>query len=163
MLSILSGILGIVTSGLPSVLDFFKQKGDQKHEREMAALQTERELALAKEGLASQERIEDIKADQVEMETYTREREALYEHDKKMMEKSAQWIVNMNAAVRPIVAFTFVFLLVFIDIAGLVWAMKTGVEFGIAIDAVFSDDEMAIVSSIVGFYFGSRSWEKRKK
>ena len=44
MLSILSGILGFATSGLPSILGFFQQKGDQKHEREMAKLQTEREL-----------------------------------------------------------------------------------------------------------------------
>jgi hypothetical protein len=56
MLSILSGILGFATSGLPSVLGFFQQKGDQKHEREMAKLQTERELELAKAGFISQEK-----------------------------------------------------------------------------------------------------------
>lgn len=163
MLSILSGILGIVTSGLPSVLDFFKQKGDQKHEREMAALQTERELALAKEGFAAQERIEDIRADQVDMETYAKEREALYAHDKKLMENASTWIVNMNALVRPVVAFTFVGLLVFVDISAFIWAVKTTGFSPEALDAIFSDDEMAIVSSIVGFYYGSRSWEKRKK
>ena len=61
MLSILSGILGFATSGLPSVLKFFEQKGDQNHEREMAKLQTERELELAKAGFVSQEKIEAIK------------------------------------------------------------------------------------------------------
>ena len=38
MLSILSGILGFATSGLPSLLEFFQQKGDQKHERENTSL-----------------------------------------------------------------------------------------------------------------------------
>ena len=47
MLSILSSILGFATAGLPNILQFFQQKGDQAHEREMAKLQTERELALA--------------------------------------------------------------------------------------------------------------------
>jgi hypothetical protein len=28
---------------------------------------------------------------------------------------------------------------------------------------VFSDQEMAIVASIIGFYFGSRQWEKHGK
>ena len=42
MLSILSGILGFATSGLPSVLKFFEQKGDNAHEEAMA------KLALAK-------------------------------------------------------------------------------------------------------------------
>ncbi len=70
MLSILSGILGFATSGLPSILGFFQQKGDQKHEREMAKLQTERELELAKAGFVSQEKIEAIKLDQIEVQTY---------------------------------------------------------------------------------------------
>ena len=41
MLSILSSILGFMTSGLPSVLGFFQQRGDQKHELEMAKMQNE--------------------------------------------------------------------------------------------------------------------------
>jgi hypothetical protein len=28
-------------------------------------------------------------------------------------------------------------------------------------DAIFSSDEMSIVGSIIGFYFGSRTWEKK--
>jgi multidrug resistance efflux pump len=50
-----------------SILGFFQQKGDQKHEREMAKLQTERELELAKAGFISQEKIEAIKLDQIEV------------------------------------------------------------------------------------------------
>jgi multidrug resistance efflux pump len=84
MLSILSGILGFATSGLPSVLDFFKQKGDQKHELEMARLDMDRALALAEKGFASQERIEEFRTDQVEMQTYAEERMALYKHDEKL-------------------------------------------------------------------------------
>ena len=162
MLSILSGILGFATSGLPSVLKFFENKADQKHERDMAKLQTERELALAEKGFASQERIEDIRTDQIEMETYTQERVALYEHDKKLIEKSSGWVVNLSASVRPVVTYCFVFLLLFTDIAGMVWAIKTGVDFGTAMELVFSDEEMAIVASIIGFWFGSRHWDKKK-
>ncbi|CAK0749026.1 hypothetical protein CCP3SC1AL1_1650008 [Gammaproteobacteria bacterium] len=28
-------------------------------------------------------------------------------------------------------------------------------------DVIFSTDEMAIVGSIIGFYFGARTWEKK--
>ena len=162
MLSILSGILGFATSGLPSVLKFFENKADQKHERDMAKLQTERELALAEKGFASQERIEDIRTDQIEMETYTQERIALYEHDKKLVEKASGWVVNLSASVRPVVTYCFVFLLLFTDIAGMVWAINTGVDFGQAMELIFSDEEMAIVASIIGFWFGSRHWDKKK-
>ena len=61
----LSGILGFATSGLPNVLKFFQEKGNQKHEQEMARLATERSLAMAAKGFASQEKIEESKTDQV--------------------------------------------------------------------------------------------------
>jgi len=72
MLSIISGLLGIGSSALPSLLGFFQQKGDQKHEMAMARLQTEREAAMAAAGFASQEKIEAIKLEEVEMQTYKR-------------------------------------------------------------------------------------------
>lgn len=163
MLSILSGLLGIFSSGLPSVLQFFQQKGDQKHELAMAKMQTEREMAMAQAGFASQEKIAAIEYESTLAETYAQEREALYAHDMKMMERASQAVVDMNAKVRPRIAYTFVGLLVITDLVGLVWAIWQGVDFVTAMGHVFSDDEMAIVSSIIGFYFGSRQWEKMRE
>ena len=164
MFSIISGILGFATSGLPSLLGFFQQKGDQKHEREMAKMQNEQALLMAQQGFKSQEKIEEIKLQEVEAQTYAQEREALYEHDAKLVSEAAPWVKTLNASVRPIVAFTFVGLLVFVDIAGFVWAVKsTGGFTPEAMDTIFSSDEMSIVASIIGFYFGSRTWEKKRE
>ena len=162
MLSILSGILGFATSGLPSVLDFFKQKGDQKHEQAMARLEMERAMEMAKAGFASQERIEEFKTDQVEMETYAQERIALYKHDEKLSEGASPWVLNLRASVRPVITYIFVFILLFIDIVGMIWAIRSGVDFVTAIDILFSEEEMAIFASIIGFWFGSRHWDKRR-
>jgi hypothetical protein len=164
MFSIISGILGFATSGLPSLLGFFQQKGDQKHEREMAKMQNEQALLMAQQGFKSQEKIEEIKLQEVEAQTYAQEREALYEHDAKLVSEAAPWVKTLNASVRPIVAFTFVGLLVFVDIAGFIWAVKsTGGFTPEAMDTIFSSDEMSIVASIIGFYFGSRTWEKKRE
>ena len=163
MLSILSGLLGIFSSGLPNLLSFFQNKGDQAHERQMAQLQMQQQLAMAEKGFQSQEKIEELRLQEVEAETYAQERTALYDHDKTLMEKASQGTVDLNARVRPYVAFTFVGLLVFTDVAGLIWAIWTGVDCGLAMGVVFSDQEMAIVASIIGFYFGSRQWEKHGK
>jgi hypothetical protein len=161
MLSILSSILGFATAGLPNILGFFQQRGDQKHEREMAKLQTERELELAKAGFIAQEKIEAIKLDEINAQTYAEERVALYDHDKKLVEGASPTVRNWNAMVRPVVAFIFVGELVLINFVTLFWAMWTGTDFVVASDTVFSTDEMAIVASIIGFYFGSRTWEKK--
>ena len=163
MLSILSGLLGIFSSGLPNILGFFQQRGDQKHEREMAQLQNAQALLMAEKGFQSQEKIAAIELEQTNAETYAQERVALYDHDKQLIEKASQNVVDLNARVRPYIAFTFVGLLVFTDVVGLVWAIWTGVDFVSAMAEVFSDQEMAIVASIVGFYFGSRQWEKYNK
>lgn len=163
MLSILSGLLGIGSSAFPSILGYFQQKGDQKHEMAMAKMQSERELAMATAGLQSQEKIAAIEYESTLAETYTQEREALYAHDMKLMDKASQSTVDLNARVRPYIAFTFVGLLVAVDLVGLGWAIYTGVDFTVAMNNCFSDDEMAIVSSIIGFYFGSRQWEKHRE
>ena len=161
MFSILSSILGFATAGLPSILGFFQQKGDQKHEREMAMLQNEQALLMAQKGFQSQEKIAAIELEGTYAETFAQERQALYEHDAKLVHDAAPWVRTLNAAVRPIVAFTFVALLLFVDIGGFIWAIKTVGFSRESMDVIFSSDEMAIVGSIIGFYFGARTWEKK--
>tara|TARA_B100000767_G_scaffold169107_1_gene158298 strand:+ start:59 stop:541 length:483 start_codon:yes stop_codon:yes gene_type:complete len=160
MLSILSGILGFVTSGLPSVLKFFEQKGDQKHERDMAKIEMERSLAMAEKGYASQEKIEEFKTDQVSMETYAQERVALYKNDEASAEGASTWVINLRASVRPIITYIFVIILLVVDFVGLYWAISAGHNYSEAMHIVFSNEEMAILASIIGFWFGSRHWEK---
>ena len=161
MLSILSSILGFATAGLPNILSFFQQKGDQKHEREMAQLQNAQALLMAEKGFVAQEKIAAIELEGTYAETYAQERVALYDHDKKLVEGASPTVRNWNAMVRPVVAFIFVGELVLINFVTLFWAMWSGVDFVTASDTVFSTDEMAIVASIIGFYFGSRTWEKK--
>lgn len=161
MFSLLSSILGFATAGLPSILGFFQQKGDQKHEREMAQLQNEQAMRMAQQGFIAQEKIAAIELEQTNAETYAQERQALYEHDAKIVSEAAPWVKTLNASVRPIVAFIFVGLLLFVDVAGFWWAVHTGADFATSMDIIFSSDEMSIVGSIIGFYFGSRTWEKK--
>jgi hypothetical protein len=119
---------------------------------------------MAQQGFKSQEKIAEIELEGTYAETYAQEREALYTHDAKLVAEAAPWVKTLNASVRPIVAFTFVGLLVFVDIAGFVWAVKsTGGFTPESMDAIFSSDEMSIVASIIGFYFGSRTWEKKRE
>jgi hypothetical protein len=161
--SLLSSVLGFATAGLPSILGFFQQKGDQKHERDMAKLQNEQQMAMAQAGFVSQEKIAAIELEGTYAETYAQEREALYQHDAKLVEQSSQWVKTLNACVRPIIAFTFVALLVFVDVAGFWWAVRSGADFGTSMDIIFNSEEMSIVGSIIGFYFGSRTWEKKRE
>jgi hypothetical protein len=161
MFTLLGSLLGFGSSALPSILNFFQQKGDQKHEREMAQLQNQQQMAMAEKGFIAQEKIAAIELEGTYAETFAQERQALYEHDAKLVHDAAPWVRTLNASVRPIVAFTFVGLLLFVDIGGFIWAVKTVGFSRESMDVIFSSDEMAIVGSIIGFYFGARTWEKK--
>ena len=161
MMTLISTLLGFASGGLPKVLDFFQDRGDKKHELALMAMQREQELALAKEGFVAQAKVEEIKTDQIQMQTQAQERVAMYKHDMKIGDGASTWVINLRASVRPIVTYIFVMLLVVVDVAGIWYAYSTGVAFADAMDMVFSDDEMSILAAIIAFWFGSQAFSKK--
>lgn len=160
MLTLVSTLLGFASGGLPKVLDYFQDRGDKKHELALMAMQREREIALAKEGYIAQAKVEEIKTDQISMQTQAQERVAMYKHDMKIGEGASTWVINLRASVRPIVTYLFVGLLITVDVAGIWYAYSTGVAFADAMNLVFSDDEMSILAAIIAFHFGGRAFQK---
>lgn len=161
MLSLVSSLLGFAAGGLPKVLDFVQDRSDKKHELALMAAQRERELALAKEGFVAQAKVEEIKTEQIAMQTQAQEKLAMWKHDMKIGEGASTWVINLRASVRPIVTYLFVGLLIVVDVAGIWYAYSTGVAFAEAMDMVFSDDEMAILAAIISFWFGSQAFQKK--
>jgi hypothetical protein len=168
MLSLLSTIGGLLVSGLPSLLGFFQDKSDKAHELELAKMQTERELQMMERGFIAQQKVEEIRTDQVEMQTAAQMQNAALDHDKKVMERASTWVVNYVGTVRPTVTYLFVIELVLINfwLCYKLFTMPnliTGVnDLEIISEMIFSSDEMAMLGGIIGFWFGSRNWEKKK-
>ena len=162
MLSLVSRLLGFASAGLPKALDFLQNRSDQKHELALMAAQRERDLALAKEGFLAQARVEEIKTEQVYMQTQTQERLAMYKHDSSLADGGSRWVINLRASVRPVVTYLFVGLLIVVDVAGIWYAYSTGIAFAEAMEIVFSDDELAMLAAILSFWFGSQAWNKRQ-
>jgi hypothetical protein len=160
MLSLISSLMGFAAGGLPKVLDFVQDRGDKKHELAMMAANREREIALAREGFVAQARVEEIKTEQIAMQTQAQEKLAMWKHDMKIGEGASTWVINLRASVRPVVTYLFVGLLIVVDVAGIWYAYSTGVAFAEAMDMVFSDDEMAILAAIISFHFGGRAFSK---
>jgi hypothetical protein len=167
MLSLISTLGGLLISGLPSLLKYFQDKADQKHELALARIQTERELQLAAAGFAAQARVEEIRTEQVAMETDARMTEAALAHDAKVLEKAASWVSSYVGTVRPTVTYIFVIELVAINAfmawylyhhPGLIQNIDDVIKYS---DLIFSSDEMAMLGGIIGFWFGSRNWAKK--
>lgn len=167
MLSLISTLGGLLISGLPKLLEYFQNKADQKHELALMALQKEKELSLAAAGFAAQAKTEEIRVEQIAMETDARMTEAALKHDEKVLEKSSRWVANYVGTVRPTVTYIFVLELLLINgfMAFYLWNHPTLIQ---SIDDVvkyseliFSSDEMAMLGGIIGFWFGSRQWSKK--
>ena len=167
MLSLFSTLGGLLISGLPKLLDFFQNKADQKHELALARVQVELQLQMMAQGFAAQERMEEIRTDQIAMQTDAEMTVAAYDHDKKVMEEASRWVVNFVGTVRPMVTYIFVLELCAINawIAYYVYSnprLVMSMEDLIRVsDIIFSTDEMAMLGGIIGFWFGSRSWSKK--
>lgn len=167
MLSLISTLGGLLISGLPKVLDFFQTKADQSHEIALARLQNEMQLQLAQQGFLAQQRIEEIRTDQVAMESEAKMTEAALAHDEKVLEKASTWVVNYVGTVRPTVTYIFVAEIVGINVAMIVYAWQHP---GLISDfqslmaftnLLFSEEEMSLLGAILGFWFGSRGWSKK--
>jgi len=160
MMTMISTFLSFLAGGLPKILSIFQDRQDKKHELALVAAQRERELALAERGFIAQARVEEIKLEQIQTETAGEERQALYAHDIEIGKGASQWMINLRASVRPVVTYIFVLELVALNVAGVWYAWHQGVPFAIAMENVFSDDEMAILASIIAFHFGGRAFGK---
>jgi hypothetical protein len=167
MLSLISTLGGLLISGLPKLLEFFQNKADQKHELALARMQNERELALAAQGYAAQQRIEEIRTDQVAMQTEAQMTEAALKHDEQVLEKAHKWVASYVGTVRPTVTYIFVIELVLINafMAVYLWNhpnLITSIDDVVKYSSlIFSSDEMAMLGGIIGFWFGSRQWSKK--
>lgn len=161
MLTMLSTFLSFLMGGLPKILDFFQDRADKTQELALAKLQFERELALAERGFAAQARIEEIRTDQVQMETQTREREALYAHDIAIGQGASRWVINLRASVRPIITYGMFLMLVGINAFGAYFAFERGVPFEQAMKILWDEDAAIVFSSIIAFWFGTQAFSKK--
>ena len=171
MITLFSTIISFLAGGLPKILDFIQDKSDKKQELELAKLQTAHELELRKQGYEAQQRVEDIKLDQIEIQSAAQtqqtlidaqraELQAVYAHDMSLNEGTSQWMKNLRASVRPVITYGFFFLLVFID-AGLFWyGYQKGTDFTALANMLWDDETQALFASIIAFHFGGRAFGK---
>ena len=122
---------------------------------------------MAAAGFIAQQRVEEIRTDQISMQTDAQMTEAALKHDEKVLEKASQWVANFVGTVRPVVTYIFVLELCAINawIAYYVYKnpqLVLNMDDLISLsDIIFSSDEMAMLGGIIGFWFGSRSWSKK--
>lgn len=161
MITLISTLLSFLAGGLPQLMSFFKDRSDKAHELQILQMQNERDLELRKAGLASQQKIEEIRTEQINIQAHQSSIAEMYKHDVEIGKGASRWIINLRASVRPVITYGMFLLLCFVNAWGAYYAVQTGVEFQDALMMLWNEDTQIIWSSIIAFWFGSQAFSKR--
>jgi hypothetical protein len=167
MLTMISTIVSFLMGGVPKLLDFFQDRSDKKHEIALAQMQMTQQMELQKQGFVAQQRVEEIRLDELKVDAEVRsheidvkEHEALLAHDTASAVGASTWVINARAMVRPGITYGMFALLLFVDIFGFWYAFHTHVPFDVALNLLWDDDSQQIFASIIAFYFGGQAFKK---
>jgi hypothetical protein len=161
MITLLSTLVSFLAGGLPKLLDFFQDKSDKKHELALANLQKEKELEMIKLGFVAQQRVEEIRTDQIALQTAVQERESIYKHDIEIGKGASQWVVNLRASVRPAITYGLFLIFCFVEVAGFWYATQVEADFTVVLDQLWDDETQLIWASVVAFWFGTQAFSKK--
>jgi len=145
MLSLLGSVLGFGTSFLPKIMDYFQDKQDKAHELRLMDKQVEQQKALG-----------EIKLQHMHVEADIRESEALLKHDKAIMKNASTWVVTYAASVRPSIGY-----LLFLEFFILTYLLAFDMITLELYQAIWNEPMQVAFSTVLSFYFGSRSFNRR--
>jgi hypothetical protein len=161
MFTLLTTLVSFLAGGLPKLMDFFQDKSDKAHELELVKMQTERELQMLKEGYVAQAKVEEIRTEQIAIQSAEKEREALYAHDIAIGQGASQWVINARAFTRSFITYGLFILFAFVEIFGFMYAWRTGVDFTVALDNLWDNETQIIWASVVSFWFGTQAFKSK--
>lgn len=160
MLSLIGSLIGFAGSAVPSVLEHFTKKEDNKKQLEFMRMQVD---LLEKNAEIDLTKFQARAADD--------EHSRLIQHDISMSDDKTI-IGGLRKSVRPVITYLFFGLFAAVKISSLMVAMdsiamdnpelNSMVQFNQAILLVWDPETQGIFAAIISFWFGSRALEKTR-
>lgn len=157
MLTILSMLIGFISSLAPDFLKLFQDKRDKEHELAMLQLQ-----------MSSVDRQSAYKMDEIGVQAYSDIVQSAQRSQDTALDKASKWVINFTASVRPVVTYLFMVAFIGFKVAAFCAAINPSLPWHEAMSypqamlAVWGEEETAIFAGIIAFWFGDRSLTKRK-
>ena len=150
MLALLSPLFGILGSLLPSIVRIFERKQEIKYELELTKIK----IDAAERQADLNFNVEVVKAD-------AQSRQSALDHDKSL--DGGIFINALRASVRPVVTYVFFITFLAVKVSAAYVMLSTGQSVPAMLDAVWDVETMALFSTIIAFWFGSRTIEKQDR
>lgn len=148
MITLLASIAGFISSLVPELLKFLRDRSDKAHELHLMAKQIE--FSKLSPNSHAPEEI-NITRDIIEQAS-------LY----STYRTGISWVDALNGTVRPVLAYSFFIMYAALKVAQYraITSSMRAIEY---IDVLWSVDDQAIFASIISFYFGQRVFYKLNK
>jgi len=144
MITLLASLAGFISSLIPEIMKYFVDKNDKNHELRIL------EYQLKIQESKMNNHLEEIIAVQ-----NANEAQAIY----KTYKTGICWVDALNGTVRPVLAYAFFFIYVFIKFLQYKLIMSVS-EISDIVEILWSIDDQAIFAGIISFYFGQRAVAK---
>ncbi|MBT9171151.1 MAG: hypothetical protein DDT18_01519 [Actinobacteria bacterium] len=144
MLPLIGAVLGFLGSVVPQVIKLYQDKKDKEHELKLLNLQ------IQAQAQGHTQRLEEINV-QADIE----ESKALYKHAEVKL-SGVKWVdaalTFLTSSVRPVITYSFFGLYAWVKIA---MYQREG-----DIVKIWTEYDLALFSTIIAFWFGSRSMQR---
>jgi hypothetical protein len=152
--TLLGGLLGGAFRLAPEVLKWLDRKGERGHELAM------QDKALEFERLRGAQRMAEIGAS-AEAAWNSGAIEALREAVAAQGRASGvRWADALSTTVRPLVTYLFVLMYAGVKLSTFVGSVHSGMDFGPALLAAWSEADQALLAGILNYWFLNRTLEK---
>jgi len=149
MITIISSVLGFFASGIPALIDLFKDKSDKSHELKIMEMQ----MVMAEKRI--NEKLDAVALEQSSKQNIA-EIKALY----KTYSTGIKWVDAFNGTVRPVIAYLLILLYCVIEYM-IFHVMFATNNFTLEmLEFLWSEEDQALFVAIISYYFGSRSFKR---
>lgn len=159
MITLLSTVVGFLSSGVPSLFEYFKDQRDKEHELKIMQLQMEMAEKNLKSNLDAIELQNQAVMTQAESAENIAEIQALYSTYKTGID----WVDAINGMVRPFIAFALIGLYCVIEVMifNILSSNKEILSIS-AIEMLWGEEDQILFGVVISYYFGSRALNKLK-
>ena len=148
LLSLLSPLLGIFGSLLPSIVRIFERKQEMQYDIELTKLKMDAATLQSTANI-------DIEA----LKAMASEGQSVRDHDSKL--DGGPLLNALRASIRPVVTYVFFIAFILIKFIALWVMIQSGTSIPDILNEVWDAETMSLFSTILAFWFGSRIMEKR--
>lgn len=168
MVALLSALVGFVSSAVPDFIRLFRDARDRAHEITLLKLQMDydREKLAAARAEHSEVRSQQLQA--IELQADGQEQLALNARVKDSL-TGIHWVDALAGSVRPIITYAFFAVYFLIKCAQLrllidpTLPWQAGLTLSQALISLWTEEDVAIFSAIMAFWFGQRALMRAKR